>query len=153
MTSQYYLILKMCHMDFIYKYIFNKSYAYLSWFTLTSKWHLVTHSYGSSLRGTVSDKSNIYPISRYLYRIRGTIGFIALKTSVYPLLSNHALRYQLTAFHSSLLPKKEEFGSVTCVCKRKTGFLVDHSETLQFQCTCSYNMLTNAVLHSYIFCQ
>lgn len=31
--------------------------------------------------------------------------------------------------------------------------MVDHSETLQFQCTCSYNMLTNAVLHSYIFCQ
>lgn len=31
--------------------------------------------------------------------------------------------------------------------------MVDHSETLQFQCICSYNMLTNAVLHSYIFCQ
>lgn len=37
MTSQYYLILKMCHMDFIYKYIFNKSYAYLPVMIYTDK--------------------------------------------------------------------------------------------------------------------
>lgn len=108
MTSQYCLILKMCHIHFIYKYIFNISYVYLSWFTLTSKWHLVTHSYGSSLRGEQFLTSQIYLKSRYLYRKHVPIGF-ALKTSVYP-LSNHALSLLINCFSFvtgyTLLPKR-----------------------------------------------